>query len=106
MGLKPKLNKKRLSAVQIIILVNVLVFLAWVWQTNTTPEPIFMIDHFLVSWEHLAEGRVWTLLTSVFSHNMFWHILLNMFVLNSFGPVLEDILGVRGTTPIEPRAPK
>lgn len=55
--------------------------------------PEFMINHFLISWESLTEGRPWTLLTSVFSHNMFLHFFMNMFVLNSFGPVLERILG-------------
>lgn len=52
-----------------------------------------MIDHFLVSWDGLTQGRFWTLLTSVFSHNMFLHFFMNMFVLNSFGPVLERVLG-------------
>ena len=52
-----------------------------------------MIDNFLVSWTGLTEGRVWTLLTSVFSHNLLWHLFMNMFVLYSFGPALERILG-------------
>jgi len=52
-----------------------------------------MQDNFLVSWVALSEGRWWTLLTSVFSHNMILHILINMFVLNSFGTLLEQILG-------------
>jgi rhomboid-like protein len=41
------------------------------------------------------EGRWWTLLTSVFSHNMTLHIFINMFVLNSFGTLLEQVLGRR-----------
>jgi len=52
-----------------------------------------MARHFLVSWQALSEGRVWTLLTSVYSHNMFWHFLINMFVLKSFGPIVERVLG-------------
>jgi membrane associated rhomboid family serine protease len=58
-------------------------------------EDNVMTRNFLVSWTALLEGRYWTLLTSVFSHNMFWHILINMFVLRSFGSVIESILGVR-----------
>lgn len=54
-----------------------------------------MAENFLVSWDALAEGRYWTLLTSVFSHNWFWHIFINMFVLNSFGSLLEEVLGRR-----------
>lgn len=54
-----------------------------------------MVDHFLVSWTSLSEERWWTLLTSVFSHTMFLHLLINMFVLNSFGPIVEAIVGTR-----------
>jgi membrane associated rhomboid family serine protease len=52
-----------------------------------------MQENFLVSWEGLEEERYWTLLTSVFSHNMFFHILLIMLVLNSFGSLIEVVLG-------------
>lgn len=58
-------------------------------------DSTFMENNFLVSWNALAEGRVWTLLTSVFSHQAVWHILINMFVLNSFGSLLEQVLGWR-----------
>ncbi len=60
-----------------------------------SPSTEFMKEHFLVSWTALMDGRYWTLLTSVFSHNMFFHIFLNMFVLLSFGPPLESRLGTR-----------
>ena len=52
-----------------------------------------MVKNFLVSWESLTEGRYWTLLTSVFSHNLVWHLFMNMFVLRSFGSLMEEILG-------------
>lgn len=52
-----------------------------------------MVRNFLVSWDHLESGRFWTLLTAVFSHNAFWHIFLNMYVLLSFGSILEELLG-------------
>lgn len=52
-----------------------------------------MAQNFLVSWDTLKEGRYWTLLTSVFSHYAIWHILINMFVLYTFGVVLEKVLG-------------
>lgn len=54
-----------------------------------------MTENFLVSWTDLVEGRYWTLLTSAFSHNMLLHIALNMFVLNSFGTIVERTLGPR-----------
>lgn len=61
---------------------------------NAGPKNLpFMEDNFLVSWDALEEGRWWTLLTSVFSHTLFIHIFINMFVLNSFGSLLEQVLG-------------
>jgi rhomboid-like protein len=83
---------RRPIVVPIIIVLNVAVFL--LWHSNSTTSR-FMYDNFLVSWQSLAEGRWWTLLTSVFSHNMFLHIFINMFVLNSFGSLLESVLGWR-----------
>jgi len=54
----------------------------------------FLASNFLVSWNAVVEdGRWWTLLTSVFSHNLAWHLLLNMLVLQSFGSLLERVLG-------------
>jgi membrane associated rhomboid family serine protease len=54
-----------------------------------------MMAHFLVSWDSLIEGRYWTLITSAFSHNEFWHLILNMFVLSSFGPVIQIVIGTK-----------
>lgn len=77
--------------VPILIALNVGVFA--LWSSADVQRLNWMQDNFLVSWVALSEGRWWTLLTSVFSHNMILHILINMFVLNSFGTLLEQILG-------------
>ena len=76
------------TVVSKIIKANLVVFVMWLFL-NTQ----MMMDHFLVSSLALQEGRLWTLLTSVFSHNMAFHLLLNMFVLYSFGQVMEAVLG-------------
>ena len=52
-----------------------------------------MMENFLISSSHLQEGRIWTLVTSVFSHNMLFHMMINMFVLRGFGEVMEEIMG-------------
>src|SRR5690606_41226690 len=78
--------------IRFIIAINVLVFLAWNIPFSATSD-YFMFHNFLVSWDALTSGRVWVLLTSVFSHNTFRHIFLNMFVLNSFGPIIYQTLG-------------
>ena len=54
-----------------------------------------MTENFLVSGELVMHGRVWTLVTNAYSHIEFWHILVNMFVLWSFGTVLERLWGWR-----------
>ncbi len=74
-----------------IILLNVAVFILWHYLGET--ETSVMGQNFLVSWDALMAGRYWTLLTSVFSHTLFFHLFINMFVLNSFGRVLEQVLG-------------
>lgn len=51
------------------------------------------MDQFLVSWDYLMAGKVWTLITSVFSHNMFFHIFINMYAFYGFGLVTESVLG-------------
>ncbi len=81
---------KKTLLIPFIIALNILVFL--MWNTNFGSET-FMQENFLVSWQALQEGRFWTLLGSAFSHNSFMHILVNMFVLNSFGPLLIQVLG-------------
>jgi rhomboid-like protein len=76
--------------VSLLILVNVGVYLLW---TTGYYGEAYMADNFLVSWDSVAEGRYWTLLTTVFSHNMLLHLLINMFVLRSFGSLIVSVLG-------------
>lgn len=80
----------RISVVNALLVANVAVFL--LWTSAAVPAPV-MAEHFLVSWDHLAAGHVWVLVTAVFSHNMLFHLLVNMIVLTSFGPPLERALG-------------
>lgn len=83
---------RRPVVVPITIVINIIVYVMWFMSTSESAQ-IFMQDHFLVSWQALQEGRFWTLLTSVYSHSLFLHILLNMFVLHSFGSLMEQVLG-------------
>lgn len=82
-------------AVTIIIAINIAVFLLWNAAAPNSRLQIFMVENFLVSTLHLQEGHVWTLVTSAFSHIELWHIALNMFVLWSFGLMLEQFWGWR-----------
>jgi membrane associated rhomboid family serine protease len=77
--------------IPIIILLNSVVF--FLWSYGGTENQEFMESNFAVSWEVLREGHWWVLLTAVFSHNLFFHLFINMFVLNSFGNAVEPVLG-------------
>lgn len=86
---------RRAVAVPVIIAINILIFLAW--QAARVDESLeqVMAGNFLVSTAHLLYGHWWTLVTAAFSHIDFWHIALNMFVLWSFGTILEKLWGTR-----------
>lgn len=74
-----------------IIKINIVVFFLWYIVGLTMPS--LMVDNFLVSWSALENGRFWTLLTSAFSHNMLFHIFINMYVFFGFGLALERVMG-------------
>jgi membrane associated rhomboid family serine protease len=76
------------------IFLNLIVFLLWTLSPMTVSQE-FLIQNFLVSWDALLEGRFWVLLTSVFSHLHFFHFMINMLVLRSFGPVILYAFGKR-----------
>jgi membrane associated rhomboid family serine protease len=86
---------RRPRAVTAIIFVNLAVFLAWMSSYSSRESVLFMMKNFLVSASALAEGRIWTVISSAFSHNLLWHFLLNMFVLRGFGQAIELTLGTR-----------
>ncbi len=77
--------------VPFFLFLNIAIFAYW--QMGDDSRQSFLQANFTVSWVNLVEGRYWTLLSSVFSHNMLLHLLVNMVVLNSFGSVLEEDLG-------------
>ena len=85
----------RSAAVSIIIGLNVLVFLAWQATMLAPGLNPFMAANFLVSTAHLEHWLVWTVVTAAFSHNELWHLAINMFVLWSFGTVLDKLWGTR-----------
>ncbi|KAG0041941.1 Rho- GTP-binding protein RhoN [Gryganskiella cystojenkinii] len=70
-----------------IIALNSVVFGAW-QVPRLTP---FMTKWFM---HHPARGHSVTLLTSMFSHQHFWHFGLNMFALHSFAVPLHDNMGM------------
>lgn len=73
-----------------IIGTNVAVFLAWHTQSNR-----LMMDNFTLTLASVLQGRVHTLLTSLFSHANFGHLAMNMITLFFFGSSMIGFLGQR-----------
>lgn len=87
------------KVVYTIVTINVAVFGTWQYAEGNAKRfhdgrlYMFMFRHFTDSLQNLKEGRVWTLVTSAFSHKEWYHILLNTMVLLSFGdPVSSQFL--------------
>jgi membrane associated rhomboid family serine protease len=79
----------------VLVVINLLVF--FIWQASRlSPQLLdFMRFNFVISTAHLLDGRVWTLVTAAVSQMDLVHLLFNMMVLYSFGPVIERLLGSR-----------
>lgn len=75
------------------IAVNVAVFVAW--HSVGRGGLDFMAAHFLVSVESVLSLRLWTLLTSAFSHMDAAHLLVNMLAIYVFGRPVAETLGSR-----------
>ncbi len=89
----PEWMLRRLVVVPLVVALNLVVFCLWWAAPSGGGLERFMAENFVVSTLHLAHGRVWTLLTAEFSHVEGWHLALNMFVLWSFGSILERLWG-------------
>ncbi len=88
-------NARAINVVYVLIGLNLLVFLLWQGAFRGMVAPELVLDNFLVSRELLDAGRYWVLITAAFSHNMLFHLLINMFVLWSFGLAMEQLMGTR-----------
>ena len=71
-----------------IIIINIVVFiLTYVLQTD-------MMYRYLAAFYPFSPFfHSWQIITHMFMHGSFMHILFNLMTLYSFGPVLEQVLG-------------
>jgi membrane associated rhomboid family serine protease len=72
-------------AVQWLIALNVAIYFLQV----TVVSPVDMFPALGFEMKNLEELRWWTIGTYMFVHGGFWHLLMNMFMLWTFGPRLE-----------------
>ncbi|MBN2800408.1 MAG: rhomboid family intramembrane serine protease [Deltaproteobacteria bacterium] len=79
-----------------LIGLNVLVYILWQQARGSQAGQDLMAANFLVSADGVLAGRVWTLLTSAFSHIDPSHLLFNMIALYVFGGDVARVIGTRG----------
>ena len=88
-----KLRKRRNSIVQINSYVLILIIINLVFFIAQYVIPGF--QDFLILDTNNAFERPWTLLTTMFLHANFTHILFNMYALLLFGSMLERKIGAK-----------
>ncbi|GAA5953930.1 hypothetical protein JCM21900_003056 [Sporobolomyces salmonicolor] len=82
-----------------LIVLNVSVFAAWQYGEQLAVRfrdaswLRFLHHNFTVSWQNVSQGRIWTLVTSAFSHEGTGHLLVNMASLFFMAPPVMAVLG-------------
>ena len=78
-----------------LLIINILCFLPSVYLSHNFSIPGFdpMGTWFGVYYFNSANFRIWQVLTYMFIHGGWLHIIFNMFVLFQFGPIVEYALG-------------
>lgn len=72
-----------------LIIINIIFFVA------TLVNEDFMVTTFALFYPKSTYFHSWQILTHMFMHGGFWHILFNMYTLWMFGSVLERMIGER-----------
>lgn len=87
---QPQYQSKNQSAVVLIIIINVVVFLVGVF---TASQSRIWEDYFYLSKEGVGKGFLWQFITFQFFHINFLHILFNCWALYVFGRHVEESQG-------------
>lgn len=78
---------------QPVVTYSIIALCVLIWVLQILPDS--PVTRVLVYWPPLTAFEPWRMLTSVFAHSQgsIFHILLNMYSLFIFGPILERLLG-------------
>ena len=83
----------KMSATNQLIIANVVFYFISLFVIFSFGEQFFL-NNFALTPSAIIQGKtLWTLLTSMFSHLLFFHIFANMFSLFFIGNFLEKIIG-------------
>lgn len=87
----------QLSLTSIFIIVNVIVFVAFILAYSLGGilgyDPEKLLGFLALNPENVVKGYFWTLLTSMFMHGNFSHILVNMISMFFIGSFVERLIG-------------
>ena len=72
-----------------LVIINIAVFILEILLSKTNFIILFGLSPRLV----LTHGFVWQVVTYMFLHGGFWHLILNMFIIWMFGSQLEAVWG-------------
>ncbi len=82
-----------LSVTNQLILINIIFYIFSLFVLGFYGEKFFLDNFALAPSSILAGKNLWTFLTSMFTHTLFFHIFANMFSLFFIGNFLEKIIG-------------
>ncbi|KAK3068120.1 hypothetical protein LTR53_014554 [Teratosphaeriaceae sp. CCFEE 6253] len=85
-----------IPAMWLIIGLNTAVFAGWQYAKETKDQRLTqrMYANFTLSWANVRDGRLWTVITSAFSHTALWHFGFNMLAFRSFASGLSWFPGI------------
>ncbi len=86
----------------IFVFINVIKILLFLSNGGITPESYFTFRNFFCissDWKHNLT-HPWVIITSMFLHEGFWHILWNMLFLYWFGRIVGDFIGNQRILPL------
>ncbi|WLR51050.1 rhomboid family intramembrane serine protease [Bacillus tianshenii] len=76
----------------VVSLITGLNLFLWIY-TTFFPGGGYVLQQYIGSNAAVAQGELWRLVTPIFLHGSFTHVLFNSFSFVLFGPALEHILG-------------
>lgn len=87
-----------MSAVTLILILNISVFVFQMFNQVELPggrgeTTDRLVDSYALKYSDFAAGKYYLLLTHMFLHGGFWHLLFNMWGLYMFGQLLESRIG-------------
>ncbi len=94
--LQDTIRARRLPLMNLAIIAANILLLVYVQRLNPAAHEAYLVNHGVIPARFLSElgpSQLWTLVTSMFLHGGWLHLLSNMWALYIFGDNIEDRLG-------------